>query len=253
MPYELIIPLLVQKPWRPTFRDQRAMHAVFMDVISDVDSDIADTIHPQQGQYDDQIRPFTQTLRSGRQGMTWRITLLEDSLYGTLDKGLNTHGPLQIDHRTAAVNIDAVTCRHLAYSELAGSPVCDEYTFAFETPTSFKQVNRHYPIPDPYHCFLSWWTRWDAFAPPEHGINIAVRDIVQEHLAISRFILKSRLAEDGPRRIIGSVGEITFRPLRMGELEPLWSQAIATLAAFAPLCGTGHKTTQGMGQTALLV
>jgi CRISPR/Cas system endoribonuclease Cas6 (RAMP superfamily) len=44
---------------------------------------------------------------------------------------------------------------------------------------------------------------------------------------------------------------MTFRAIQTDQIANDWWQAITTLAAFAPYCGTGHKTAQGMGVTAV--
>ncbi len=44
---------------------------------------------------------------------------------------------------------------------------------------------------------------------------------------------------------------MTFRAIQTGQIADDWWQAITTLVAFAPYCGTGHKTAQGMGVTAV--
>jgi CRISPR/Cas system endoribonuclease Cas6 (RAMP superfamily) len=57
--------------------------------------------------------------------------------------------------------------------------------------------------------------------------------------------------QNGQRLLIGGVGKMTFRAIHTDQIADDWWQAITTLAAFAPYCGTGHKTAQGMGVTAV--
>jgi CRISPR-associated endoribonuclease Cas6 len=50
----------------------------------------------------------------------------------------------------------------------------------------------------------------------------------------------------GSALTIGFVGECSFRLLVD---DPYWQRLADTLAAYAFYCGTGHRTTVGLGQT----
>jgi CRISPR-associated endoribonuclease Cas6 len=243
MPTILTIPLIVDAPWYPDFGDQRAMHAVALAAWHRRNPGLAAELHEAQN------KPFTQCLISGPSGVRWQVTLLDDTLYEPLWAGLKQKPRVTIQDRPAGLDLEATEVRRVSYAELAATPVRERYSFRFATPTSFKQRTHHLPLPDPYMCFQSWWTRWNDFAPPECGINITVLDVVRAHLVITRFRLESQMVSDGRRRVIGSTGRMTFLPTRCDQLDPLWWQHVATLAAFAPYCGTGHKTAQGLGLT----
>lgn len=243
MPSIITIPLVIENPWSPDFSDQRAMHAIALAAWDREDPALAVALHEAQS------KPFTQGLIAGASGVHWRLTLLDDALYESLWTGLKQKPQITIQNRRASLDLSAADVQRVSYAELAAAPVRERYSFRFVTPTSFKQRTHHLPLPDPYLCFQSWWTRWNDFAPAELGINIAVLDVVRAHLVITRFRLESRLVSDGQRRVVGSVGQMTFLPIRQDQLDPLWWQHVATLAAFAPYSGTGHKIAQGMGMT----
>jgi CRISPR-associated endoribonuclease Cas6 len=245
MPSILTIPLNADNPWPPDFSDQRAMHAIALAAWNRMDPDLAVRLHEAQS------KPFTQGLLAGPSGVQWRLTLLDDALYEPLWAGLSQRPEVSIQDRPAALDPAAAVTQRTSYAELAAAPPRERYSFRFATPTSFRQRTHHLPLPDPYLCFQSWWTRWNDFAPAELGINIAVLDVARAHLVITRFRLESQLVADGPRRVVGSVGRMTFLPVRREQLDPQWWQHVATLAAFAPYCGTGHKIAQGMGMTLL--
>lgn len=243
MPSIITIPLVSEGTWSPDFSDQRAMHAIALGAWHRQNPDLAVELHEVQ------IKPFTQGLVSGPSGVLWRLTLLDDALYEPLWAGLEQKLQVTIHDRPVTLDLEAAGVQRASYAELAAAPVRERYSFRFATPTSFKQRTHHLPLPDPYLCFQSWWTRWNDFSPAEFGINIAVLDVVRAHLVITRFRLESQLVADGPRRVIGSVGRMTFLPIRRDQLDPQWWQHVATLAAFAPYSGTGHKIAQGMGVT----
>ena len=247
MPYELLIPIRMAAAARPGLPEQRGMHAIFLAALQTADPALSQIVH------DAFVKPFTQALleNDDRDKLTWRVTLLDDNLYGPFVAGLSSLNPGRLLNQKVHLDISAMQTHQRTYAELAETAAASRCDIRFHTPTTFKQSNRHLPIPDPYRCFQSWWSRWVYFAPPALTINIALLDIVQTHLAVSRFSLHSQAWSDGQRRLIGAVGKMQMVTLQPKKLEAHWWQEVATLAAFAPYCGTGHKTSQGLGQTSL--
>ena len=245
MPYELHIPIHVPLSVRPKLAEQRGMHALFLSVLQAVDSDLAYDIHEQP------IKPFTQAILpiDGSDKWQWRVTLMQDELYTPFCQGLSQLTTPHLMKRPLTFHLAEGTCHHQTYSALAKVRGMDRYRLSFHTPTTFKQRYYHHPIPDPYLCFQSWWRRWQAFAPADLGINIALLDIVQAHLVVSYFQIRSQMWQNGQRRVVGATGQMTFLAIQQGKVDSFWWQGAAALAAFARFCGTGHKTTQGLGQT----
>lgn len=247
MPFELTIPVQTGTPWGPGLDDQRATHAAVLQALAVSAPDRAQTVH------DAHVNPFTQALlrttTEAGPGLVWRITLLQDALYEPLLEGLYA-APLQRVHDVdVQLALPALASRHVAYDALYQQPAARRHDIRFVTPTTFHRQHLHSPLPEPANCWQSWWTRWQAFAPPRLAINIAALDIAAAHLAITRFRLTSRSASAPGWRLIGAVGDVTYILVRAGKLEPAWLQALTALAAFAPFCGTGHKTALGLGQT----
>lgn len=247
MPTQLIIPIHTDAPFRPLLPAQRAMHAIFLAALQRADPALSQAVH------DAHVKPFTQSLRWDRaaERAVWQVTLLDDALQEPFQAGLTQLAPDRLLDHTIRLDVAESDLRRQSYEELAQQPPRFRYALAFHTPTTFKQSNRHQPIPDPYRCFQSWWSRWAAFAPPDLAINVAVLDIVANHAAVSAFRLRSHSWADGRRRFIGAVGEMKLVVLGRRQLEDHWWRATTSLVAFAPYCGTGHKTTQGLGQTSV--
>ncbi len=98
------------------------------------------------------------------------------------------------------------------------------------------------PLPD--LIVQGWLARWNAFAGvrlPDEVYRYAV-----ECLAISYYDLRTEQVHFGPATLIGCVGRCTYHALNA---DPYWLRLLHALAAYSFYCGTGHKTTHGLGQT----
>lgn len=250
MPYELLIPLYEPKVTeRLGLAEQQAMHAVFLRILQAADSQLATAVH------DVQDKPFTQSIyRHSETGvLTWRLTLLDDALYQPLMNGITRVSDIHFQNQPLTFDWGAVQCQHQSYLELAETQPIYRFRLRFQSPTTFKQRIMHQPLPNPYNCFKSWWRRWQVFAPVEWQINIAALDIVHEHVAVAQYAMHSITYTNDKHIFTGGVGTMEFVGLITKKVEDAWWQKLATLAAFAPYCGTGSKTAWGLGQTILLL
>lgn len=244
MPTELLIPANADGLERPGFSEQRAMHAILLGALDAVDPALAETVHEMR------TKPFTQALLAqGEEGLQWRVTWLDDDLAAPFREGLAQVAPERLLERPLALHPERTVTTQTPYAALAATPAAQRFHLTFHTPTTFKQQYYQQPVPDPYLCFQSWWSRWDLFAPEEGAINIALLDLVQAHVVTTRFRIRSRFWKDGPRRAIGAEGRMTFAVIKGQQVEEAWWQQAGVLAAFSRFCGSGYKTTQGMGQT----
>jgi CRISPR-associated endoribonuclease Cas6 len=244
MPYNLIIPVNLESMWQPGFHEQRAMHAVFLQALNAVDAALSASVHEAR------LKPFAQALVAGeREALSWRVSLLDDALYAPFCEGIKRLRLERVGNRPFALDVDGMQTNNQSYAALAETATAARYQVAFYTPTTFKQRYYYQPLPNPYLCFQSWWGRWQQFAPPELSWNIALLDVVQAHLVVSYFRLHSELVQDGKRAYVGATGKMTFAPLQAEKVAAHWWQGVSALGAYANFCGTGHKTTQGMGHT----
>ena len=102
------------------------------------------------------------------------------------------------------------------------------------------------PLPLPEFVFGSLLERWNLYAPL--SLPIETRRFAAECLAIAACRIDARgllLAGGRPTAFTGTVRYAVLRR------DPYWLGALATLAAFAPWCGIGIKTSMGMGQIRL--
>ena len=129
--------------------------------------------------------------------------------------------------------------------EAAPSPKTWRFTLA--TPTTFHSGDKiQLPFPLPDSIVNSWLRRWQTFAP--HPIEPDIRPQLRQGLMVSAYDLKTVPVRNGRRLLIGCVGKIT---LRAAGLTPQEKRIVNMLAHYAYYCGSGQKTTQGMGMTRL--
>jgi CRISPR-associated endoribonuclease Cas6 len=116
----------------------------------------------------------------------------------------------------------------------------------FASPVSFHSERKHLPFPLPGLVARRWLEAWNAYAPTRFPDDLTAW--AESSLAVSRYRLESAVVDTGQGKIIGFTGHCAYHML---DHDPYWSRLLVTLAAFAFYCGTGVKTSTGMGQTRL--
>jgi CRISPR-associated endoribonuclease Cas6 len=240
----------------------RAAHAAFLQAVAAVDPGTATRLHDAPGP-----RPFTvavleEGVRSGRREtaarlgvpLHLRITLLDDALEPLLTRALAPGTLLQLGTLACTVGepVAHPASERVTYAELVakldpGTPLPHRLRLRFRSPTTFHQGNRHLPLPLPQLVFASLAERWNAHAPL-HLAPEVVRGF--ERLWVGAYQLETRLVDTGQGKLVGFLGWCQYQ---LEGAEPLVRAAAATLAAFAPFAGVGHKTAMGLGQCELVV
>ena len=244
----------------------RAIYGLFLSWIRQADSGLAQELHDIEG-----VKPFTVSgllgLGQAVRGevnldpdhpLWWRVTtltprlsqvVLEQILPNLPDRLTLADQPFQVigatvdgaEHPWAGqTSYEELAQRHLLGAE-EPSPWLN---LEFATPTTFRSEGKHLPFPLPGLVFDHWLNKWNRFAPL--SLHPDVKRFAEECLAVSRYQLRSRVVRFGPATFIGFVGRCSFRALRR---DPYWLRLLHTLAGYAFYCGTGHKTTMGLGQT----
>ena len=128
----------------------------------------------------------------------------------------------------------------------------------FYSPTAFRELSprgqktRNESYIDLLRCYQSWVNKWNAFAPMQIDKQPFL-DFVARHAGLTVVECKSRMLDFGKHKAIGFVGRCAYQffaerqPVSKGDPEML--RLANLLADFAFYCGTGYKTTMGMGQT----
>jgi CRISPR-associated endoribonuclease Cas6 len=104
------------------------------------------------------------------------------------------------------------------------------------------------PLPWPRNVFHSYLRRWNDFS--NQPVDESFLDWVDEFVIIQRHHLASAKVAAGKRgAVTGFTGAIQFSLSGKAQDTPEFVKLFYVLGLLAPYCGTGHKTTFGLGVT----
>lgn len=269
MPHSLVLNLLPQSPIPPQYLTGRHLHALFLTLVSSVDSTLGDRLHDATADKAFTLSPLQthSLLKGGRGGSKlqwqhqqpipagtpcwWRISLLDDTLFSKLTQlwlNLNPQHPWHLGPADLYITsiqgtpqstqpwANACTYAQL-YEQASDSDRSINFTFA--TPTAFRQGQYDNTLPTRECVFNSLLSRWNKYSGIEFS-HIALESIFPSFINIH-----TEIVADSRSKFIGIIGEVSYRLL--GEATPLQIQQINALADFALYAGIGRKTTMGMG------
>ena len=130
----------------------------------------------------------------------------------------------------------------------------------FYSPTAFRALTprgrdrRDEAALDLVRCYQSWVNKWNTFAPMQIDKR-QLLDFVERHAGLTAVDSKNRVLDFGRNRIRGYVGSCAYQFYTEPQLTDTSEEDIEMLrwvnllADYAFYCGTGYKTTMGMGQT----
>ncbi len=237
------------------------LHAWFLNQIRAFDPELSAYLHDGQSE-----KPFTLSSLIGlnaesrtyevqpTQTYTWIFTLLSKQVVQGITPWLQ-NPPTQINLHSVVFDIldwsmpfPATTYKELWDTIPAESP---SLTLQFLSPTSFRHKGNHLPLPMPENLFHSYLRRWNDFSG--YQVNqIQFLDWVDEAVIIVRHQLQSVKTMAGKRgAVTGFIGSIQLGLSKPRQQPEAFVQLFEALGHLAPYCGTGHKTTFGLGQTRL--
>lgn len=267
----LVIMMRPEKQGTIPANQGRALEAEFLKWVGKQDTTRAKNLHDG-----DSLQPFTVSDLQGcrpnggfislapKQPLWWRITTLDPELSELIEQRLLPEFPsgmsLRKDRCSFSIEkasldpkehpwadrttYNELISRHLLNKEMPDPSIHIE----FNSPTTFHTGESHLPLPVPDKLLGSWVERWNSFSPV--GLTQEVRPFAQDILALSRHELSTQVVHFGKRTIIGFTGWCIFRILSK---DPYWLRLVHTLANYSFYCGTGVKTSCGMGQTRLRI
>ncbi|MBM3130369.1 MAG: CRISPR system precrRNA processing endoribonuclease RAMP protein Cas6 [Chloroflexi bacterium] len=251
----------------------REAHALFLDLVRRADPALAQSLHEPRGDKPFTVAPLplspTKFVEDGGRGwgMGVRFTAFEPRLAQLLAQNIlpMLHAPREIRLGSAmfatgapltdraaqpwagASSAEELMTKWFQTKDLPGFQKpgrSDRVTLEFLTPTAHRQIHRNILFPLPAQLWGGWLRAWNAHAQPAFEDDLIAR--VEQDVAISHYDLKTALVDFGEHRAAGWVGRATFTYFNR---EPALWRVLNLLADFAFFCGTGYKTTQGMGMT----
>jgi CRISPR-associated endoribonuclease Cas6 len=270
----------------------RALHGMFLKVIGEKTPKIVRTLHPEENEKDidpkiEQEKPFTLSLIHGRfkkkgnnlllskgNNYWFRITGIENKFSETILKltpedfenihidncGFSVINILKTnkEHREAnSTTYEALVNKYLMLEPAEAASLPDKIRLHFQSPTSFREGRRNFPLPLPDKLFNMLVSKWEtystiSFKESEQQENREILSELAKNILVSQYNLKTKMMDFGDYKIVGFVGDCEFL-FRTWKRMPsyrklLLKQWFHILCDFAFYAGVGYKTTMGMGQ-----
>lgn len=236
------------------------LHSWFLDQVRRQDFALSTYLHDGQSE-----KPFTISQLQGplqSQGRSlqlttdhsyqWIITALSHPLAQWMNQWLQAP-PDEIHLRSGSFKITNWSLAHppTTYAQLLQTPIPEPptLTLSFLTPTSFRRKGNHLPLPLPVNVFHSYLRRWNDFSG-EAVDQDDFLDWVDEFVIILRHQIQSAKVMAGKSgSVTGFTGSVQFGLAGKARDDTEYVELWFVLGLLAPYCGTGHKTTFGLGQT----
>jgi len=220
------------------------LHGALFERLREMDPEAAELAHTQEP------RPFTVSgiFREGSHP-AFRCSGLSEPVAEALSRAFEPGMELGIGPSTVRlldVRLDATSYGELYERFVPRDEAFERISLRFHSPTTFRVGKANMPFPLPRLLWQSWSNRWNAFSEVDLG---SFGEWAEAFVVPARFKLRSRVAKVGGATLAGSVGECEYAVLRPDTIE---ARVAAMLAAYANYCGSGQKTTMGLGATELL-
>lgn len=276
MPYSLVLNFVPKSPIPTSNLSGRHLHALFLELVQSVDPGLATVLHQQTTEKAFTLSPLQVGQRASGKPQAqmadpkshhlqfkydrpipagtpcwWRISLLDDTLFGKLAHLWLNLNPQKSWHLGAAdlavvsvlgtPQVSQPWVNVATYAQLyEQASDCDrQIHFSFSTPTTFRVSDYDCALPTKELVFKSLLKRWNAYS------GMAFSKELIDPIYPSFFDIRTEIVIDSRSKLIGCVGELTFQIL--GTVDPVIIKQINTLADFALYAGVGRKTPMGMG------
>ncbi len=217
------------------------MHGALFERLREVDPEAAALAHAGEP------RPFTVSgiFRAGPHP-AFRCSGLSGPVAEALSRAFEPGMELGIGPSTVRlldVSLDATSYAELYEEFVPRDEAFERISLRFHSPVTFRVGKANMPFPLPRLLWQSWSNRWNAFSEVNLG---SFGEWAEAFVVPARFRVKSRAARVGGATLVGSVGDCEYHVLRPDSIE---ARVAAMLAAYANYCGSGQKTTMGLGVT----
>ncbi|MEA5598567.1 CRISPR-associated endoribonuclease Cas6 [Rivularia sp. UHCC 0363] len=267
MPHSLILNLIPKSPIYPQYLTGRHLHALFLTLVSYVDKELGTYLHDSQADKAFTLSPLQISktpINKGYKLQTqhqepiatgtpcwWRISLLDDALFGKLTQlwlNLNPQQPWHLGSADLYITSIQGTAQStqpwaiaIPYTQLYDQASDSERIISlnFATPTAFRQGKYDTTLPTRESVFNSLLSRWNKYS------GIELTNVNLDAIFPSFINIHTEIVPDSRSKFIGIIGQVSYRI--MGDVEAFEIKQINALADFAIFAGIGRKTTMGMG------
>jgi CRISPR-associated endoribonuclease Cas6 len=287
MPHSLVLNLLPVAPIPSQFLTGRHLHALFLNLVSAVDSDLSAYLHDQSNEKAFTLSPFQVSRKEVAKSSTpqtqkrvlpaaarpifpaiqweqqqaigentaiwWRISLLDDGLF---DRLTELWQQLYFDRpwHLGPTNIYITNILSQPQSNQPWVNFCSYAELFDRASDTERQIAFSFCTPTNFRQGV-----YDSAMPTRESIfgslanrwnkysNRAIEPNFIEAIFPSFFDIRTEVSTDSRSKFIGCVGDITYRI--MGDVDPVAIKQINALADFALYSGVGRKTPMGMGMT----
>ncbi|MDV3351693.1 CRISPR-associated endoribonuclease Cas6 [Leptothoe sp. LEGE 181152] len=238
------------------------LHAWLLHQIQGIDPELSAYMHDGESEkpfsltgLDGQFISQSQSLQLQKnKRYRWRVS----SLCKPVTQGLVTwlrQLPNEIVLRNTPLIIESVNLAQppTTYAKLLRQGQMGEgsVSLSFHSPTSFRRKGHHLPLPWPPNVFHSYLRRWNHFAKKPVNQDDFL-DWVDTYVILTQHQIATEKVAVGKRgSVTGFTGAVTYALDRRGITERPFVAMFYALTQLAPYCGTGHKTTFGLGETQL--
>ena len=272
MPISTLISLVPETDvtLRPTMGHHA--HAAFLAILRESDPNLAETLHAQSAQKPFTVSPLIAEAEKRNNQLhikagtdcKLRFTFLDDALFAHFGQTFLTSpfptirlgdATFQVKQLVSHATEERSWSGSATYAELTQSAKTESrMSLRFYSPTAFRrltprgQQTRSDAYLDLVRCYQSWVNKWNAFAPIKLD-KAEILAFITEYGQVTSITTKSRALNFGKHTEIGWVGTCACVFYPEDSLDEHLLRAANCLADFAFYCGTGYKTTMGMGQT----
>ena len=247
-------------------------HAAFLAILRKNNPEIAEKLHAQSAQKPFTVSPLIAKAEkhdnrlhiSAGTECKLRFTFLDDELFTHFGKAFLTltmppirlgEAVFQVRQMVSHATEERSWGKSETYAELVQSAKTDtQMSFRFYSPTAFRgmtprgQKTRKEANLDLIRCYQSWVNKWNAFSPIKLD-RAEILTFVREYIQLTSVATETKKLNFPKHTEFGWIGTCAFIFYPEDSLDPELLRVVNCLAAFAFYCGTGYKTTMGMGQT----
>jgi CRISPR-associated endoribonuclease Cas6 len=257
MPASLLIHFFPKCELSRSAASGKWLHGLVFNLFHRLDPDYADQLHKRCDYKPFTLSPLlaegnTKEVKAGQLCQV-RLTLLDEEKLGEFLKVIADVQPLELALGNTPISLHKIEvspkdgCPWVAYQswqELLDIPPEKFIALKWHSPTAIKQKQRNSLFPISETLFFSWQQRWSRFSALPLP-KVFSPDDWFSYSQTSSYQLETTTVHFGNFKQKGFKGWAIYEITGNEAIQ----RTAAILSSFSLFCGTGYKTTIGMGQT----